>query len=605
MTFEVLSGSRPGRPALLAVLSAAVLAVAIAFAWLQSANVRALGPEQQVGDTPLYVQPPEGWQVDPEDPARFILPVGETGPRGRLFTFERAIRFGYELRPGFQSREQLLIYLGLTDPRQHGQPRPAKLGPFEAIELQTIHRQQHGRRILLFEKLLRFAYLPRGHLIVAEYEPLIELRPADRAIMEDVCRTLRLDDPTLTRNATDYLQAAGLDFDPPPDWTIVGPHLPRTPGVVIGGKTAGVPAWSIYAYRTWLADQRTARALLTDIAAEQWLGAAGKPLWDAGGLIEETRTGSETELLTMRHPAFGRTSQALQAVWSVTESDNQVLLLLVYAGPNEAATADQAAGRIARAVRLDPLPGFPPDRAARQAGVALVRDLHRRGPVVRWGFEDVDARYIGRRLIGQQDGQSFRNAIRRMNRTALGGRPPSRYQGEITWELRGRRNRGARICRESWELDGHLDSYRWQQAFVRDNLDVEIREQHGVDSSVIRRVVGIETGGTRRQETTRFEPGPAFVPPPVESIALGWVARGEPETAFVVMSSRLGPGTHSVLLRQSADGSSFPRVLLQKDYWPVGTLVAFDDDQAIEIYRIGPDEAYRHEDVELDELESE
>lgn len=72
---DVYTGAKPGRPALLLVMSAAILAGTLGLAWWHVSAARALAPDVRVGDTPLLVRPPRGWLHHPKEPGTFILPV--------------------------------------------------------------------------------------------------------------------------------------------------------------------------------------------------------------------------------------------------------------------------------------------------------------------------------------------------------------------------------------------------------------------------------------------------------------------------------------------------------------------------------------------------
>jgi hypothetical protein len=85
-----------------------------------------------------------------------------------------------------------------------------------------------------------------------------------------------------------------------------------------------------------------------------------------------------------------------------------------------------------------------------------------------------------------------------------------------------------------------------------------------------------------------YRPGAGFVPPPAEEIIGGWVARKEAETAVVEVSSLLGPSTYTVFMRTLSPDGQHPRVLIQRDFWPLGAIQAWDDDQAETVYEIYP-----------------
>lgn len=573
MLTEVRSGTKPGRPRLLLLVSAGLLAGTLGLAWLQVRNARALGPEQRVGDTPLWVRPPLGWRRHPQNPKAFILPARTEGRRRPRHRVERSLRLEFRRLRGFESVEQLLPLLGLGEAPTRASLRRARLGKYEAVEVHVLPVFA-GRRLRQRGMIVRFTCLPRGHLIKVAYQSLDTLRPADLEIMEDVCRTLRVDEPTLSGRSEEYLSRAGLTLDLQKNWHVVGSDLPGVPAVHIGGSVNERPAWSIAIFRTWLAGKRRPSALLEDFAAEQWL------LWDVERLIRTTRRADGATIAALRHPEAGRADKLMiPSAWVVAQTSSRAVIMFVYAGPGQATLADDAAGRIAESLEITPLEALSGLAEAEQAGRTLAGKLAKRGPVPRWGRESVQTRYEGRSLEGREMLLTQRRAI---------DRDPDRgYSGALLRQV------GTREELRQWTVDGRAAEYDWQADFLYvlygRALELSVREQRRQGAGeVVRRVF---VNGRQRQEGS-LRPGPGFVAPPTESIVEGWVARNEASVAIIEVSTRLGTGTHTVLLRHLPPDGNYPRLLGQQDYWPVGWIAAYDDARAEVQYEIRPTAKY-------------
>lgn len=88
-----------------------------------------------------------------------------------------------------------------------------------------------------------------------------------------------------------------------------------------------------------------------------------------------------------------------------------------------------------------------------------------------------------------------------------------------------------------------------------------------------------------------FRPGPAFVCPPIESLAEAWAARHSKSAMIVEAGTLLGTGTHSRLLSPLPPENGYGRVLLQADYNPTGVILAFDEDDEV-LYELSPTARY-------------
>ncbi len=566
MGAELYMGARPGRRTLMLTLSAALLAAALGLAWFQVRSARALGPEQAVPNTPLRIRLPAGWHPARENPQIFLSPTKE-GERRKLFEFERRIEIKYLRLPTFQPLDRLLRMQGWENVRGVS---PARIGPYDAVQVQRIEPRAIGRnRVVRLERLVRITCLPRGQVIQVIYETLVELRPADEEILDDVCRTLRVDDATLDRQPAAYLSDAGLQFALDEAWTVVGAPFAEVPGVYIGGSVDGVPAWSLGIFRTWLATGRTPADLLADVAAEEWL------LWDADVQVQESRRPDGATVASLRHPRFGVADETPVSARVVTQSAAAVVIMFVYAGPRNAALANEIAERIAGAVQILPLEMLPDLSTAEQAGQRLSEALAQRGALPRWGRKTAETDY--------HEVLSGRETVAVM-REARGGNPENGYEG-LEVHRRAQHEDAIR-----WRIDGHAQTYDWQWEFEYETLPVRITEQRRTAEGDVVRTVAIRG---RQPATWTYRSGSNFVPPPTESILAGWVARGEADAALIAVSSLFGPGVHTELLRRLPPDGSYPRVLVQQDYRPLGSIQAYDDDRGEEEYELGPAAEYR------------
>lgn len=579
---EVHTGAKPGRPQLLLVFSAALLMTMLGLAWLQAHQTRALGPEQAVPGTPLRVRLPQTWQPDPADPQSFLLPC-KSAARREAVGFERRLRFEFVELGTYQPLDALLRAMHLTTATRASPPRATRIGPYPAVEVRKIEsRRLSNRQTLRRERIVRFTCLPGGQLIKITYEPLLAVRPADFEILDDVCDTLHLEGPALGRRPEEYLVAAGLRFPLRQDWTITGPAIAEVPGLYLGGTENGAPAWSLGVFRTWLAAGRQPRDLLADLAAEQWL------LLDADAHIETSQRADGAWIASVRHPRFGVTDERLASAWVVAVSEDRAAILLVRAGPKEAAAADDMARRLASVIEFEPLAVFSSMAAAERAGKRLVDELHRNGPKPRWGSARADASYVGRSPAS--------SSWLTVSREARHHDPQQGYEGvQMLWsgapagtasrDLKRWAQRRPVSRTSSWNLSARASTYEWTHSRLDEPPPLTIVEhrQQG-DGTVVRE---IEFEGRRAFHRT-YRPGAGFAPPPVEEVITGWVAREEAEMAVIEVSSLLGASTHTLFLRALPPDGDYPRVLIQQDYWPLGAIQAWDDDQAETVYETYP-----------------
>ncbi len=569
MVIEVYTGSRPGRPQALAVLCALTLAGTLGLAWAQVHAARALGPQQRVGDLPLLVRLPKDWQQDPRDPTRFLLPTRDADRR-KLFGFERGIRFEFERLPGYEPLEDSLRRLELDDRSALATLRAARIGGHAGVEVRRVSPQVIGRAVVKRETVIRFASLPRGEMIMVTYDALIELRPADLAIIDDVCDSLVIDDPTITGDSADFLAQAGFELDLDAGWQVVGADFPGVPAVYIGGTVQGAPAWSLGVYRSWLAAERTGRDLLIDLAADSWL-----LLDDAEQVIADEQRDDGATVTTALRPQ-GVAGTRLCGAMVVTQSARRVALIVVFAGPEGVEPGLAAARRVAETIKMTTVDAIPPIADAERAGVELMERLHESGPQSRWGAQSVETTYR------EGGGREILVATR-----AVAARGAGRGYEGVALKKVGRRQEST-----SWRIDAGAEAYAWEAEFFIGHTPAQVSEQRGRDGAVTRRLV-LDTSRRSPARSMTFTPGPGFVPLPAESIIAGWAAGGLPEAAIVECSSALGQGAHTQLLHRLAADGEYPRVLVQRDYWPVGRIEAYDEERATLHYELRPSKEYR------------
>ncbi len=576
MTVQVYSGSRPGRPWLLLVLASGVLIGMLGLAWFQVYMSRALGPERQVGDTPIYLRLPLDWRPDPNRKNTFVLPHEDRG--------SRLIRVELLRLPTFRSLSSVMTRLRLDDPETHRRPpTPAPIGRFGGYEVQELRVIRVRGRNTLLERLVRFTCLPDGHLIYLEYEPLGDLRPADFDIMDQVCQTVRVELPGLAGTAQERVTAAGVELPLGDDWVVVRPGLEQVAGVHCGGGEDGTPRWALSIFRTWLAHGREPRDLLADFAAEFWLA------WELDDHVRESRRSDGTTTYLLQHPEIGLSDEAIPGVAVVTAPDAPPAMVYVCAGQGDARDAITITERVLQEIELGPVADMPRIAVAERSGVDFARILREHGPVGRWGREPVEEEYIGQTPYGTE--------LVQIQRAAVGRNPRRGYEGsQRHWFGEQQTRKPDRTI--LWMLAGD-GSYRWNAEQFSGTRAYEAIERQTEPGGTIRREVAFLREAPR---VWQFEPGTGFVPPPVESVVVGWVAREEAVTAIIEVSSSLGPGTHTLLLRSLPPDGSWPRALVQQDYWPLGMIAAFDDDAGVTQYEKTPTAVFRR--VEGDQRRS-
>ena len=529
---DVFTGSKPGRPTALLTVSALVLAGTLGLAWLQVRKSRALGLEQQVPGTPLFVRPPLGWIADQDAPGSFVRPVRQSIRGQERWVADRRIRFSFERLQAFQPP---LAQLTAMLPSQEITPEPARIGPFPAVQIRRVIWRTWMRHRIGIEWIQRIAVLPTGHVINVEYIPMKDLTGADLDFLDRVCDTVRLDDPTLNATPAQALQRAGVEFRLEDDWQVGLPQLPEVPGFYVAGADQGFPAWSIGVFRTWLANGRTAQDLLYDFAASTWL-LSGEQV-----KVRQWQRDDGVAVASVQHPDPEHNRQSIASVYIVTKAASETLMLFVYTDMQYLAAAREVADSIASQVDIGSSAVVPAVGPAEQAGTELAALLTREGAMPWWGRRPVNLLYKGTTLHG--------DGVIEDKRAALDRNPRRGYQGQALQRIEKKY-----VERMDWEIDGHALSYTMDvQVSASDGLAITVHEQRQPESDTIERLV---TFNDIERLTRRFRPGRMFVCPPIESIAEAWVARETEQPHLLEMVTLLGLGTHTRLLRPlaSADG---------------------------------------------------
>jgi hypothetical protein len=572
---EIHSAAKPGRPRLLILLSAALLVGMLGLAWTQVYQATALDKRQPVGHTPLTVRLPAKWRADQKDPGRFILPVKLDTRPGQQVVYERSISINYETLPSFHTPAQLLDLMQLDKLGQiKGQPTPAKIGDFGGVQVHLVQLQRRRRALIqVSEKLIRLACLPRGELITIVYDPLVDLRPADFEIMDQVCESVEINLPAYQESPEDVQSRAGLSWPVPPTQRVVGPQLEGVRGAYVSGDSDGVPQWSLGLYRTWLAPGRKPEDLLRDFAAEVWLQ------WDTEAWIERSTRADGAAVVRLRHPDPSPLDKAL-SVWVIAKGPDQAAVAVLETDPGHLDPALVPVRALLAALEFTAQPEAPDLERATRAGRDLIAALQRTGPVVRWGRQPYSATY-------ERVGSTERVTV---ERAPVAGDPEHGYEGSFV-----RHTHGRETSRTEWFVDARGVAYHWQQALKYDELELSISERRRPGETSATQVLRVADRAAREVTPQRwtFSPGDLHVPPPLESCLEGWVARGEAAEALYEVSSRFGGGTHTVLLRQLPIDGAYPRVLVLDDFYPAGIIVAFDDDLGEPVYQESTVHRYR------------
>lgn len=573
MLVEVYSGTRPGRPLTLLLVTAAALCGALGLAFVQVRAKGALAPERRLRDTPLLFRPPAAWIADAEMPGEFYLPLheGEQGAVG----IERRVRFDYRRLPTFVPPERIIVSLdvGGREWARSSDPRPTRLAGLPAVQVRRKKLVPFHGRPLGVETVLRVACSPRGDVVLLEYTPLTDFTFADQDLIEDLARAARLDRGLAPVPAAEALARAGIRWDAPVDTVFHNPELDGVAGMLAYGALERMPRYALAAYRTWLPDERRPRDLLREFAAERWQVPA-----DTFPIDEESR-GEGGRVAWMHNIGTRSTNDPAVTSVGVLARGEQALLLLVYADEEVAAAADRAARDALQQMQLD-------DAAAVDIaggltrGAEFVEKLRKGGARPWWGA--LETRHYFR-TDPVQGGPAFKRVHTGLGQNAADGHEG--YEKLVRVQRAGFRGPFAPSQAATWRIDGAAEGYTHRWLLDYGPLDrsraLDVTETREAGSRNVTRRLRLDN----RTLTRRFECGPAFMPPPVETVMLQYAA-GRPAGGWWVyeVSAPASEGTHYVVVRslgQDAQGRNV--VLYQEDFAPGGIRFVYDEEDLVQI----------------------
>jgi hypothetical protein len=540
---EILSGAKPGRPALAIVTAALALVLALALAWVQMRGKSALQPAVSIPGTPLTIRAPRQWVPVNDEPGVFLLPApAAMQRRGVAAEYTKRLEFRYERRRHFDL------------PIDGAALEPCRIGDYPAAQVRL---RRMVRRNLAEWIVRRVAVSPRGDVITIELVTLTGITHGDLSMLDDVAAAVRLDAAGAYVPFDDALARAGVALSDDYPWTASVAEDPLVPNAYIGSQTRRLPAWSIGLLRTWLATGRTPERLLEDFAAV---------VLDLRAVDYDLDTTERADgLRTTRLRPRQLTTLPLCEVWVVSRGPAEALLMPVYAAaPWAVDAATDAAERVAGALTFTG-PGPAPDvAAAESAGADLARHAQEFGPQT-W----MTAGRFRRYLLAQSVGGTEAWLLDRQPTTRSG----ARFSGAQV-VLRAR---GDTVERWEYERDG---AYLYtRDDFDRDEFGRFIvnrrwSERRRASGAPVERLTVL--GG--RESASRFAPGPNYLFPPLVFPARQRVARQTDGAALVETSLIEGPDVCTLLLRPlPPDAQGRARLLEQTDFFPVGSVVVLDE----------------------------
>lgn len=559
--FEVYTGTKAGRPTILLLLTGGALVGALGLAWTQVSGSRRLADPVPIKGTPLIVRPPVGWIQHPDRPNVFAKTiVSESWGRKREVA-ERTLEFRYTRWSTFQPLPDLL---------RHGSD-PARIGGFNGVQVRRERHFSWRGRVQVGESIYRRASTARGDEISVEYTPLGGVSPGDLELFDTVCRAVVLDDPCMRMKPDEVLSRAGVQFGISEGWEITGPDFPEIPGLYVQCNEGGIPVWGLGIFRTWLAPGRGPTDLLASFAAQKWPAAAH---------LAESRQWTRSDGATVARitrPAYEQEGGQITSAWVVARSPAEAAVIFVLADGVTASAADQAAAQLAEGMQF--VSSYPVDGVGATAanGRELAGLLRAEGASSWWGDGEVTSYYYGE-ITGRQ-------LLVVSQREVVDGTRGSEYKG---FDRYFGRDPGADE-NHAWRMDAGVEAFsrRVETEFDRRGrpASLPLQEAREAGESTVHRVVQTAEG----LEEVSVAVGATFVPPPAETLAESWVARQE-EGAWLIETSPLRGAemTTQLLVPLGPDAEGRARVLLVEDYWPRGTILAFDADLEM-AYQIVPE----------------
>lgn len=558
--FEVYTGTKAGRPTVLLLLTAGALVSALGLAWTQVYGSRALGEEVQVEGAPLIVRPPKGWVADRKRPGVFVKWNRE------LEGVERSIKFAYHRWRVFQPLSYLVRVREFLDRKQAYEPEPGGIGGFEGVQVRRRRVFHYRGRQESGETIYRLISTARGDQISVEYTPLGELSSGDLELFDAVCRSVVLDDPCMRTKPEEALGQAGLRFGISESWEIIGPDFPEIAGLYVQNNEGGIPVWGLGVFRTWLAPGRSPNDLLASFALQIWRQPA-----QALAARQWTRSDGAT-IAMLTNPTYEQRRGQITSAWVLAKSPAEATVIYVLADDSTASAADQAAAQLAEEMQF--VSSYPADgvEAAVANGRELAGLLRTEGAASWWGAGEVTSYYYGeiagsqllvvsqRRTVDDTRGSGYEGSDQYL------GRDPGAYENHV------------------WGIDAGLEAFARRVETDFDGRSLRLQEARKAGESTVHRIVKTAEGF----EESSVAVGAAFVPPQAETLAESWVAKQEGGTWLTENSPLSGTAMTTQLstpLEPDAEGRV--RVLLVDDYWPRGSVLAFDADLEL-AYQIVP-----------------
>ena len=558
--YEVYSGTRAGRPTVLLTLLAAALAGALCLAWTQVSAGRRLGEPVRLAHTPLVVRPPAGWVQDEKDPDVFKKAVRRHAWGQEVWVVERELRFHYRCWKSFQPIGDLLQQTAYRDVAAAYAPQPGKIGHLPGVQVRLQRVRPLGRRVETFESIIRLVSTARGEEISIEYTPLGELTAGDMALFDAVCAAVQIDGVEAEVPATELLSAAGVEIPLDPRWTVLPPEVPDVAGLCIQDNVSGDPHWAVELYRTALLPERSGKTLVQSFVDNEL--PAGLPL----PAPEVTQRSDGAEIVALEIPRFARQSIPVTSYRMVTASPSRAAVIIAFGSDASADQANDVAASLADALVFQTdYPAQGADEAA-ENGLQLASMLRDDGPAAWWKLGLPDTHYLG---------YAYAQPLLIVSTIeALSGDPRGGYAGvdEYIHPARGDDERFV------WQLDGTGGAYECR---VQRGLDARRRPQSEavVEARSANAPFIVRPHATGDMTAVRVRVSAGFIPPPLGTLAQGWVAQ-QPDGVWLVEASQMhGTSTVGELLTPlEPDGDGHFRVLAQEDHWPRGVLLTFDDE---------------------------
>lgn len=586
--FEVNSGSRPVRPSAAILASAVALALVLALAYVQTRQSLALGAPVRIAGTDLVVRPPAGWIQHPKLPGTFLLTrtARDADPSGRP---ERKISFTGGRNHVYFSPADLLT----RDQQSPLSPEPAIIAGLPGVEVRRLVRREFRGWRYAHETIIRMACSPRGDFVRIDYEPLTEPTQGDLELLRAVSAAVRIETPGAALSAPDALAAAGVQIKPDAKWRFAAADFPEVSGCYLADLDPQEP-YAIGMLRTWLAHGRSPADLVIDFAAERW-----ERLLDP----QQVRQRQRPDGATIAAAELDDDEAAVFAVQCVAAAPDQAVMLYLSAPPRGRAAARAVLEQLADELQFTRSSRDLDLNAALAAGAELAGQVRRDGIARTWTEPKSNAFHLAWSTLSATPVAGFAAA----RATAADG-----FEGVSAFSMHDR------IERETWHLarDG-IEFSRVIDGTLGDSpaIPIRIEDDRAAGSAKVRRVVTLQRRreGAPREQRRTIAPSSAFLSPPAETIAEALAARGTARGPQIVEClSRYGPAAHTRLLRplppapppDPASGSSpnlpsgstpdlppgqmpagrpsasraQPRLLVQYDFNPAGTVIAIDDD---------------------------